>query len=45
MEGWILESGSLMRCKRVFPTTVSSYLPFRGWICQETLCDGSPVNI
>ena len=30
--------------QRVFPTTVSSYLPFRGWICQETLCDGSPVT-
>ena len=30
--------------QRVFPTTVSSYLPFRGWIYQETLCDGSPLT-
>ena len=25
--------------RRVFPTTVSSHLQFRGWIRQETLCD------
>ena len=30
--------------QRVFPTTVSSYLQFRGWICQETLCDRSSVT-
>ena len=30
--------------RRVLPTTVSSYLQFRGWICQETLCDRSSVT-
>ena len=25
------------------PTTLASYLRFRGWICQETLCDQSSV--
>ena len=30
--------------RRVLPTTVSSYLQFRGWICQETLCDQSSVT-
>ena len=29
---------------RVFPTTVSSHLQFRGWIFQETLCDRSSVT-
>ena len=30
--------------QRVFLTTVVSYLQFRGWICQETLCDRSSVT-
>ena len=30
--------------QRVFPTTVPSYLQFRGWICQEALCDRSSVT-
>ena len=38
------EIGFADALQRVFPTTVSSDLPFRGWICQETLCDGSPVT-
>ena len=27
--------------QRVLPTTVARFLPFRGWICQETLYDRS----
>ena len=27
--------------RRVFPTALASYLQFRGWIRQETLCDQS----
>ena len=30
--------------RRVFLTTVSSYLQFRGRICEETLCDRSSVT-
>ena len=30
--------------RRVFPTMVASYLPFRGRICQETSCDRSSVT-
>ena len=30
--------------QRASPTTVSRYLQFRGWICQETLCDRSSVT-
>ena len=30
--------------QRALPTTVASYLPFRGWICQGTLCDRSSVT-
>ncbi len=44
MEGWMPEIGFADALQRVFPTTVSSDLPFRGWICQETLCDGSLVT-
>ena len=29
---------------RVFPTTVASYLPFRGWIRRDTLCDQISVT-
>ena len=44
VEGWILKSGSPMRCSESFRRRGPGYLPFRGWICQETLCDGSPVT-
>ena len=27
--------------RRIFPTALASYLPFRGWIRQEPLCDQS----
>ena len=30
--------------RRLLPTTVVSYLPFRGWICQETFCNGISVT-
>ena len=30
--------------RRVLPTTLASHLAFRGWICQETLCDRSSVT-
>ena len=30
--------------RRVFPTTVASYLAFRGWIRQETLCDRMSIT-
>ena len=38
------EIGFADALQRVFPTTVSSYLPLRGWICQEALCDRSSVT-
>ena len=30
--------------QRVFPTALASYLQFRDWIRQETLCDRSLVT-
>ena len=36
--------GSADALQRVFPTAVASYLLFRGWICQETLCGRSAVT-
>ena len=30
--------------RRVLPTRLTSYLEFRGWICQETLCDRSSAT-
>ena len=30
--------------RRVFPTMVASYLPFRGWIRREILCGRSSVT-
>ena len=41
MDGQI---GFVDALQRVFPMTVSSYLQFRGWICQETLWDRSSVT-
>ena len=41
MDAQIMSAKAL---QRVFPTTVASYLQFRGWICQETLCDRSSVT-
>ena len=31
--------------QRVFPTTVVSYLEFRGWIHQDTRCNGMSVAV
>ena len=39
--GQINSTGAL---QRVFPTRLTSYLQFRGWICQETLCGRSAVT-
>ena len=39
--GQINSTGAL---QRVFPTRLSSYLQFRGWICQATLCGRSLVT-
>ena len=30
--------------RRIFPTVLASYLQFRGWIRQETLCDRSSAT-
>jgi hypothetical protein len=30
--------------QRVFPNTVASYLAFRGWIYQETLCSRMSIT-
>ena len=36
--------GSADALRRIFPTALASYLQFRGWIRQETLCDRSSVT-
>ena len=41
--GW-MPIGFADALQGVFLTTVASYLPFRGWIGQETLCDRSSVT-
>ena len=38
------KSGSPMRCSEFLPTMVASYLEFRGWIHQDTRCNGMSVT-
>ena len=38
------QTGFAGASQRVFPTTVASYLQFRGWIYRETLCNRSSVT-
>ena len=37
--------GSADALRRIFPTALASYLQFRGWIRQETRCNGMSVHI
>ena len=34
-----------MRCSEFLPTMVASYLEFRGWIHQDTRCNGMSVAV
>ena len=39
-----LQTGLADGLRRIFPTGLASYLQFRGWIHQETLCNRSSVT-
>ena len=34
-----------MRCSEFLPTMVASYIEFRGWIHQDTRCNGMSVAV
>ena len=38
------QTGFASASQRVFPTTVASYLQFRGWIYRKTFCNRSSVT-
>ena len=38
------QTGFAGASQRVFPTTVASYLQFRGWIYRKTFCNRSSVT-
>ena len=37
--------GSADALRRIFPTALASYLQFRGWIRQDTRCNGMSVAV
>ena len=42
--GW-MPIGFADALRRICQTALASYFAFRGWICQETLCDRSSQHL